>query len=371
MKQVWKYKCKNWSEIGLRHKYLMIKMAFSNVRSFCLSPIKSNSLCTTAMFWPTSTYIAYHSREFYSLKKGRVHCLSLDVTPTTSIYSFTTKNTFLNLIVTGIGPLLKLWNWTFRKETKNIGPTLNLQPRLPIPAHITNIRKAAHHLAIKVFDNIFNIFPIYNLSNIFYDVRQAIKNKMFTGAFAAEQNIFQTALTFQQNIFFETTFARTPIPFMLLTLRVLKNIIKTWHVMKQQNNLWTANISFNWILVWSIGNVNLGIIYKEYNSINLGLSKASFEDIQNLISYPQWVTVTHLPFPTTMGVLCLSIVLHTWIGTCSSIWKQDIGFPMEKEQRTSVQTILGTSSHFSVSTRKGVSWSSSMHSSTGTSNKKY
>ena len=242
----------------------MIKMAFSNVRSFCLSPFKSNSLCTTAMFWPTS---AYHSREFYSLKKGRVHCLSLDFTLTTSIYSCATKKYFLKLDCHRNWTPFKTFhrNWTFRKEIKKNGLTLNLQPRLPIPAHITNIRKAAHHLAIKVFDNIFQHFPIYNLSNIFCDVRQAIKNKMFTGAFAAEQNIFQTALTFQQNIFFETTFARTPIPFMLLTLRVLKNIIKTWHVMKQQNNLWTANISFNWILAWSIGNVNLGIIYKEYN----------------------------------------------------------------------------------------------------------
>ena len=29
---------------------------------------------------------------------------------------------------------------------------------------------------------------------------------------------------------------------------------------------------------------------------------------------------TDLPLPITMGVLCLSIVLHTWMGTCSSIW---------------------------------------------------
>ena len=218
-------------------------MAFSNVRSFCLSPFKSNSLCTTAMFWPTSTYIAYHSREFYSLKKGRVHCLSLDFTPTTSIYSCATKNTFFHRNWTPFKTFHR--NKTFRNEIKKMDSpsTCSLAFLSPPTSPISGRRPTT--LQLKCLTIFFNIFPIYNLSNIFCDVRQSIKNKMFTGAFAAEQNIFQTALTFQQNIFFEITFARTPIPFMLLTLRVLKNIIKTRHVMKQQNNLWAANISFN------------------------------------------------------------------------------------------------------------------------------
>ena len=108
---------------------------------------------------------------------------------------------------------------------------------------------------------------------------------------------------------------------------------------------------------------------------------------------------TDLPLPMTMGVLCLSIVLHTWMGTCSSIWAGRLIFTgcgsiygyilifttyikthLSADQLgyiwiyvdpyisklTSVQTSLGTSSHCSVSTRKGVSCSSSMHSSTGT-----
>ena len=34
-----------------------------------------------------------------------------------------------------------------------------------------------------------------------------------------------------------------------------------------------------------------------------------------------------------MGVLCLSIVLHTWIGTCSSIWCRDIDFHNQFKKR--------------------------------------
>ena len=98
--------------------------------------------------------------------------------------------------------------------------TLCLLSCLPVPTHTANIRQTSHNLAIKMVAATFKNKNIFKYFQICFQIflRQPshhLTNKMLT----ATQILWK-------HIFFEITFARTPIPFMLLTLRTLK--INCW-----------------------------------------------------------------------------------------------------------------------------------------------
>ena len=96
---------------------------------------------------------------------------------------------------------------------------------------------------------------------------------------------------------------------MLLTFRVLGNI---------SVNMVSNNVMLK---IFFISSSNFRFFFFWSNWFQVRWFLATVCSAKNRIDFKLQVS-SHLPLPITMGVLCLSMVLHTWIGTCSSIWSQ-------------------------------------------------